>query len=125
MDFVSIANGKEEERMGHAGSTRCRSQQRRLDDFRKIIFRIPLRSTVTVPPADELASTTTMTVRRPSSTTSLARYARANSPDLVNRSLDFCNAFWGQADSGVDVLLARMRGAARTMDELKGFWKER
>ncbi|KAL5531880.1 HOF1 [Sanghuangporus sanghuang] len=66
-----------------------------------------------------------MSARRQSSTTSLSRYARANSPDLSNRSLDFCNAFWGAGDAGVDVLFARMRGAARTIEELRMFWKER
>ena len=66
-----------------------------------------------------------MAARRQSSSTSLAKFARVNSPDLSNRSLDFCNAFWGTADGGVDVLFARMRGAARTIDELKAFWKER
>ncbi|EJD08179.1 uncharacterized protein FOMMEDRAFT_116643 [Fomitiporia mediterranea MF3/22] len=66
-----------------------------------------------------------MAARRQSSTTSLSKYARVNSPDLSNRSLDFCNAFWGAADGGVDVLFARMRGAARTIDELRAFWKER
>jgi hypothetical protein len=66
-----------------------------------------------------------MTARRQASTTSLSRYARAHSPSLQNRSLDFCNAFWGIGDAGVDVLFARMRGAARTMEELKLFWKER
>lgn len=70
--------------------------------------------------------------RRQPSTTSLSRFARSPSTgpdDYVNangaRSLDFCNAFWGVGDGGVDVLFARMRGAARTMDELKNFWKER
>jgi hypothetical protein len=66
-----------------------------------------------------------MSARRQSSTTSLSKYARANSPDLSNRSLDFCNAFWGIGDSGVDVLFARMRGASRTMTELRAYWKER
>jgi hypothetical protein len=66
-----------------------------------------------------------MSARRQSSTTSLAKYARANSPDLSNRSLDFCNAFWGISDGGVDVLFARMRGAARTVGELRNYWKER
>ena len=63
--------------------------------------------------------------KRASSTTSLARFARANSPEFANRSLDFCNAFWGSGDAGVDVLFARMRGATRTIDELRAFWKER
>ncbi|KAG1879796.1 hypothetical protein F4604DRAFT_1880002 [Suillus subluteus] len=66
-----------------------------------------------------------MSARRQSSTTSLAKYARATSPDTNIRSLDFCNSFWGVADGGVDVLFARMRGAARTMEELRNFWKER
>lgn len=66
-----------------------------------------------------------MAARRQASTTSLAKYARANSPDLSQRSTDFCNAFWGPGDGGVDVLFARMRGAARTMEELRNFWKER
>ncbi|KAF8806630.1 hypothetical protein BYT27DRAFT_7101863 [Phlegmacium glaucopus] len=66
-----------------------------------------------------------MSARRQSSTTSLSKYARINSPVLQNRSLDFCNSFWGIGDGGVDVLFARMRGAARTMEELKTFWKER
>ncbi|KAH7929586.1 hypothetical protein BV22DRAFT_1002479 [Leucogyrophana mollusca] len=66
-----------------------------------------------------------MSARRQSSTTSLAKFARTSSPDTSNRSLDFCNAFWGAGDGGVDVLFARMRGAARTMEELRNFWKER
>ena len=82
----------------------------------KLAYIYPLRSTTT---------TTTMTARRQSSTTSLSKYARTTSPDLSNRSLDFCNAFWGARDEGVEVLFARMRGAARTVDELRSFWKER
>ena len=66
-----------------------------------------------------------MSAKRQSSTTSLSKFARMNSPVLENRSLDFCNSFWGLGDGGVDVLFARMRGAARTMEELKTFWKER
>ena len=66
-----------------------------------------------------------MSARRQSSTTSLARYARTTSPDTSARDLDFCNSFWGVGDGGVDVLFARMRGAARTMEELRNFWKER
>jgi hypothetical protein len=70
---------------------------------------------------------TTMSARRQPSTTSLSKYMRTEQPDdpTSNRSLDFCNAFWGMADEGVDVLFARMRGAARTVDELRNFWKER
>ncbi|KAK2463086.1 hypothetical protein APHAL10511_004741 [Amanita phalloides] len=66
-----------------------------------------------------------MSARRQPSSTSLSKFARAHSPIPQNRSLDFCNAFWGQSDAGVDVLFARMRGAARTMEELKAFWKDR
>ncbi|KAG8920792.1 hypothetical protein FRC02_000696, partial [Tulasnella sp. 418] len=62
--------------------------------------------------------------RRQSSTTSLSKYYH-ETPDPDQSSLDFCNSFWGLNDVGVEVLLARMRGAARTMDELRGFWKER
>ncbi|KII95508.1 hypothetical protein PLICRDRAFT_48462 [Plicaturopsis crispa FD-325 SS-3] len=66
-----------------------------------------------------------MSARRQASTTSLSRYARANSPELAPRSDAFCNAFWGLGDGGVDVLFARMRGATRTIDELQVFFKER
>ncbi|KAG6382140.1 hypothetical protein JVT61DRAFT_783 [Boletus reticuloceps] len=66
-----------------------------------------------------------MSARRQSSTASLAKYARTTSSDTSPRNLDFCNAFWGVGDGGVDVLFARMRGAARTMEELRNFWKER
>ncbi|KAJ8508192.1 hypothetical protein ONZ45_g9509 [Pleurotus djamor] len=65
-----------------------------------------------------------MAARRQPSTTSLSRYARTSSP-LQHKSSDFCNAFWGLADGGVDVLFARMRGAQRSMDELRNYWKER
>lgn len=38
---------------------------------------------------------------------------------------DFCNSFWGPGEDGVDILFARMRGAAKTTEELKNFWNER
>lgn len=41
------------------------------------------------------------------------------------RTSDFCNTFWGVDDIGVGVLFTRMRGAMRTMEELRNFWKER
>lgn len=66
-----------------------------------------------------------MSARRQASTTSLSKYARAFSPDFSDNSLDFCNAFWGANDAGVEVLFARMRGAVRTTEELRNFWKER
>ncbi|KAJ7478612.1 SH3 domain-containing protein [Mycena galericulata] len=70
-----------------------------------------------------------MAVRHQPSSTSLSRYATAKSPgvDLYNGSTsrDYCNSFWGVGDAGVNILFARMRGAARTTDELRNFWKER
>ncbi|KAF8151931.1 hypothetical protein K438DRAFT_1688022 [Mycena galopus ATCC 62051] len=66
-----------------------------------------------------------MSARRQASTTSLSKYARGAELGPHDRQADFCNAFWGHGDGGVDVLFARMRGAARTMDELRNFWKER
>ncbi|KIO28897.1 hypothetical protein M407DRAFT_71276 [Tulasnella calospora MUT 4182] len=44
---------------------------------------------------------------------------------LDQSSTDFCNSFWGPNDSGVEVLFARMRGAVRTMEEVRGFWNQR
>ena len=66
-----------------------------------------------------------MSARRQPSTTSLSKFARAHSTEFANRSYDFCNAFWGLGDGGVDVLFARIRGATRTIEELRNFWKER
>jgi len=57
--------------------------------------------------------------------TALSEYYQTNSPKLQNGSLDFCNSFWGFDDAGVDVLFARMRGAAQTIEGLNVFWKER
>jgi len=45
--------------------------------------------------------------------------------EMSDPALDFCNAFWGQGSRGYDVIMARLRGAARTIDELRLFWKER
>jgi hypothetical protein len=84
------------------------------------------------PPSSPLApavawksSTMATQARRLAATTSLAKFARQHSPDPASRANDFCNAFWGLGDAGVEVLFARMRGAGRTMEELRGFWKER
>ncbi|KAH9942151.1 uncharacterized protein BXZ73DRAFT_41088 [Epithele typhae] len=66
-----------------------------------------------------------MSVRRRASSVSLSRYARPGTPDYVTPPGDFCNAFWGLGDSGVDVLFARMRCAMTTTEELMSFWKER
>lgn len=62
-----------------------------------------------------------------STTDSLTRYADARSPveDPYGRPNDFCNSFWGPGDDGVNILLSRMRGAAKTTDELRNFWNER
>ncbi|KAG9038235.1 hypothetical protein FRB95_002196 [Tulasnella sp. JGI-2019a] len=65
-----------------------------------------------------------MIPRRTTSTTSLSRFYH-EMPDPDHSSLDFCNSFWGPNDCGVEVLFARMRGAARTMEELRSYWKER
>lgn len=66
-----------------------------------------------------------MQARRQASTTSLARFVRDEPADATGRSSDFCNSFWGPGDGGVDVLFARVRGAARTMEEVRAFWRER
>ncbi|EJT97008.1 hypothetical protein DACRYDRAFT_119798 [Dacryopinax primogenitus] len=66
-----------------------------------------------------------MAQRRPSSAASLAQYIHQQDPPADPSGLDFCNAFWGPNDAGYEVLLARMRGAMRTMEELRAFWKER
>jgi hypothetical protein len=44
---------------------------------------------------------------------------------MSDPSLHFCNAFWGQGSRGYEVIMARLRGASRTVDELRGYWKER
>ncbi|KAH8102219.1 hypothetical protein BXZ70DRAFT_930962 [Cristinia sonorae] len=66
-----------------------------------------------------------MSLRRKSSATSLSRFARAQPLDAPGETLDFCNAFWGPGDGGVEVLFARMRGASRTIEELRDFLRER
>ncbi len=37
----------------------------------------------------------------------------------------FCNSFWGPGDAGVPVLLGKMKGSIKTMEELRTFWRER
>lgn len=66
-----------------------------------------------------------MSARRQSSQSSLSRYARVEEAELDNRGYDFCNAFWGLGDPGVEVLFARMRGSAKTVEDLRAFWRER
>ncbi|KAG8967907.1 hypothetical protein FRC05_001872 [Tulasnella sp. 425] len=62
--------------------------------------------------------------RRSNSTSSLSKYFH-ELPDPDHTGSNFCNSSWGTNDRGVEVLFARMRGAARTMEELRAFWKER
>lgn len=71
---------------------------------------------------------------RSQSTTSLSRFYNssaanggrpAGAEDTNDPRLDFCNSFWGVDNRGYDVVMARLRGAGRTIDELKAFWKER
>ncbi|KAJ3796009.1 hypothetical protein GGU11DRAFT_790098 [Lentinula aff. detonsa] len=64
------------------------------------------------------------------SSSTLSKYASSKTPgvDLYggSSSRDFCNSFWGEeGEAGVNVLFARMRGAQRTMEGMKVFWKER
>jgi hypothetical protein len=74
---------------------------------------------------------------RSQSTTSLTRLYHGDSAngnsngamppndEMSDPTLDFCNAFWGQGNRGYEVVMARLRGASRTIDELRLFWKER
>jgi hypothetical protein len=48
-----------------------------------------------------------------------------NEEDVNDPRMDFCNAFWGPGEKGYEVLMARLRGANRTVEELRAFWKER
>ncbi|WRT66899.1 uncharacterized protein IL334_003864 [Kwoniella shivajii] len=71
--------------------------------------------------------------KRSQSTTSLSRLFHGTGQnghingeeELNDPRMDFCNSFWGQGDKGFEVVMARLRGAGRTVDELKGYWKER
>ncbi|WVR04978.1 hypothetical protein IAU60_001990 [Kwoniella sp. DSM 27419] len=49
----------------------------------------------------------------------------ATEEELSDPRMDFCNSFWGQGDRGFEVVMARLRGAGRTVEELRAFWKER
>ncbi|KAF7291820.1 SH3-domain-containing protein [Mycena chlorophos] len=79
-----------------------------------------------------MATTASAPAAVPTTTSSpynLMRYAIAKSPDVDpfhgSSSRDFCNSFWGEGDEGVNVLFVRLRGAARTTDDLRKFWQER
>jgi hypothetical protein len=61
-----------------------------------------------------------------SSESSLSRYAQvSDTGELENKTMDFCNAFWGLNDPGYEVLLVRMRIAGKTVEDLRNFWRER
>ena len=64
--------------------------------------------------------------KRTQSSTSLARLHNGQGidPEDADPKLDFCNAFWG-GDKGYDVIMARLRGASRTAEEMRAFWRER
>jgi len=70
--------------------------------------------------------------RRSQSTTSLSKYyngpvggLHGGEEEMNDPAMDFCNAFWGNGERGYDVVMARLRGAGRTVEELRTFWKER
>ncbi|WVQ70350.1 uncharacterized protein L199_008577 [Kwoniella botswanensis] len=70
--------------------------------------------------------------KRSQSSTSLSRLYHGtgsttdnNEEELNDPKMDYCNSFWGQGDRGYEVIMARLRGAGRTVEELRGFWKER
>lgn len=52
-------------------------------------------------------------------------YAASVEEPYDSRPNDFCNSFWGPGEDGVNILLSRMRGAAKTTEELRNFWNER
>ncbi|KAJ9125177.1 hypothetical protein QFC22_000131 [Naganishia vaughanmartiniae] len=79
-----------------------------------------------------MSAAANLLARRSNSTTSLAQFYREHNPSYEGvRSgndapeLDFCNAFWGEGDAGFEVIMARTRASARTIDDLKVFMKER
>ena len=70
--------------------------------------------------------------RRSNSTTSLAQFYQEHNPTYERirgngeaPELDFCTAFGGEGDAGYEVIMARLRASARTVDDLKAFMKER
>lgn len=81
-----------------------------------------------------MASAANFIARRSNSTTSLAQFYKEHNDNFGSSSspgaqhegqLDFCNAFWGEDDAGYEVIMARLRASGRTMEDLRGFWKER
>ncbi|KAJ9108822.1 hypothetical protein QFC21_000142 [Naganishia friedmannii] len=79
-----------------------------------------------------MSAAANLLARRSNSTTSLAQFYREHNPNYEGvRSgndapeLDFCNAFWGEGDAGFEVIMARTKASARTIDDLKVFMKER
>jgi hypothetical protein len=82
-------------------------------------------------PGLQQAMATNFITRRSNSSNSLAQFYKENNTNILqgqgnhDGELDFCNAFWGQGDAGYEVISARLRASGRTVDDLKGFWKER
>lgn len=79
-------------------------------------------------------------LRSNASSTSLAQFYQENNPSFSHsrqgteigsmnnggpKELDFCNAFWGEGDGGYEVIMAKCRASARTIDDLRSYWKER
>jgi hypothetical protein len=81
----------------------------------------------------QMSAAAGLLARRSNSTTSLAQFYQEHNPNYERirgnggeaPELDFCNAFWGDGDAGYEVIMARLRASARTIDDLKVFMKER
>ncbi|TIC10351.1 hypothetical protein E3Q10_02841 [Wallemia mellicola] len=56
----------------------------------------------------------------------ISQSVQYHSSNKVNNK-DFCNSFWGQDSSGTgfDILTNKIKSSAKTIDDLKLFWKER
>ena len=76
--------------------------------------------------------------RQGSSSSANNRYGDHDGDELGGKNPDvdgveageFCNRFWGSSDEpgqekGYEALLGRVKGASRTVDELRAFFKER
>ncbi len=93
----------------------------------------------TVDPRDRRSPSVHSTHSRAASQSSLSmgpdggeagrRAAMAAEDEYIRRELadetSFCNAFWGSGDDGYDMIMARIRGSSRTLDELRAVYRER
>jgi hypothetical protein len=43
----------------------------------------------------------------------------------MDPSSDFCNAFWGGDDAGVEAVLSRLKNGSKALEDLRGFYKDR